>query len=33
MTDTQYRLWTDRLIAAVSGYYILYGSYLLALTE
>ena len=33
MTDSQYRRWTDRLIAAVSGTYILYGSYLLALPE
>ena len=30
MTDTQYRSWTDRLIGAVSGTYILYGGYLLA---
>ena len=33
MTDSQYRRWTGRLIAAVSSYYILYGSYLLALPE
>ncbi|MBL6078049.1 TSUP family transporter [Belnapia sp. T18] len=33
MTDTQYRRWTDRLIAAVSGTYILYGITLLALPE
>ena len=30
MTDLQYRRWTDRLIAGVSGYYVIYGGDLLA---
>jgi uncharacterized protein len=29
MTDVQYRRWTDRLIAVVSGYYVAYGGWLL----
>ncbi|WP_431267325.1 hypothetical protein [Dankookia sp. P2] len=30
MTDVQYRRWTDRLITVVSGYYVAYGGWLLA---
>jgi uncharacterized membrane protein YfcA len=31
MSDQQYRLWANRLIASIGGYYIIYGTYLLAL--
>jgi len=30
MSNRQYRTWTTRLITSISGYYVLYGSYLLA---
>jgi hypothetical protein len=29
MSDTQYRTWAGRLIASISGYYVLQGAYLL----
>lgn len=29
MSDSQYRVWANRLITAVSGYYVVQGSYLL----
>ncbi|MEJ0067960.1 MAG: TSUP family transporter [Pseudomonadota bacterium] len=31
MSDQQYRVWANRLIASIGGYYILYGTYLLVL--
>jgi uncharacterized protein len=31
MSDQQYRLWANRLIASIGGYYIIYGAYLLVL--
>jgi len=30
MTDLQFRTWANRLITTVAGYYIIYGSWLLA---
>jgi uncharacterized membrane protein YfcA len=32
MTDTQYRVWATRLIAAIGGYYMMHGTYLLVTT-
>jgi hypothetical protein len=32
MTDAQFRTWATRLIAAIGGYYILQGTYLLVIT-
>jgi uncharacterized protein len=29
MSDVQYRLWANRIITTIAGYYIIYGSYLL----
>jgi uncharacterized protein len=29
MSDVQYRLWANRIITAIAGYYVIYGSYLL----
>ena len=29
MSDTQYRRWAGHLITAISGYYVLQGSYLM----
>jgi uncharacterized membrane protein YfcA len=31
MSDQQYRLWANRLIATIGGYYIIHGAYLLVL--
>jgi uncharacterized membrane protein YfcA len=28
MTDTQYRLWANRIIAVIAGFYVLYGGWL-----
>lgn len=30
MTDTQYRLWANRIIVAIAGFYVVYGGWLLA---
>jgi len=32
MSDTQYRRWAGHLITAVSGFYVLQGSYLMVTT-
>jgi uncharacterized membrane protein YfcA len=29
MSDVQYRLWANRIITTIAGYYVVYGSYLL----
>ncbi|NJO34547.1 MAG: TSUP family transporter [Rhodospirillales bacterium] len=29
MSDVQYRLWANRIITTIAGYYVIYGSYLL----
>ena len=31
LTDLQYRVWATRMITAIAGYYLVYGSYLLLL--
>jgi uncharacterized protein len=31
LTDRQYRVWATRMITAIAGYYLIYGSYLLLL--
>jgi len=30
LTEAQFRTWANRLITAIAGYYVAYGSYLLA---
>lgn len=32
MTDQQYRLWANRIITVIAGYYVAYGSYLFVTT-
>jgi len=32
MTDTQFRLWSSRIITGVAGYFVLYGGYVLAVS-
>lgn len=29
MSDVQYRLWANRIVTTIAGYYVIYGSYLL----
>ena len=32
MTDAQFRSWSNRIITAVSGYFVIYGGYVLAVS-